>query len=87
MELDVCQQILEKWSNIKFHEHLRVFIRSQVVPCGQVGGQTDRHDEANGLFWKSLRTRQKRSVKFVLGNICCLFWDPYKTHKGNVSNI
>lgn len=38
MQLELCSQISEKHSDI-FHESLSN--GSQVIPCGQVGGQTD----------------------------------------------
>jgi hypothetical protein len=44
MALEFSQNILEKSSNIKFHENPSS--ESRVVPCGQ----TDRHDEANSRF-------------------------------------
>jgi len=33
---------------MKFHEHLSS--GSRVVPCGQMDGHTDGHDEANSSF-------------------------------------
>jgi hypothetical protein len=44
MKLASSARILEKFSNIKFHENPSS--GSRVVPCGQ----TDRHDEANSRF-------------------------------------
>jgi len=43
MELELCQQIFEKYSDIKFHENPSS--GSRVVPCGQ----TD-YDEANSRY-------------------------------------
>jgi hypothetical protein len=48
MKLEDARQILEKRSNVKFHEN--PFSGGRVVPCGQTDGQTDRHDEAKSLF-------------------------------------
>ena len=39
-------QVLEKYANIKFHEHQ--LSGSRVIPCRQTNGRTDKHDEANG---------------------------------------
>jgi len=44
-ELEFSQQILEKYSNTKFRENPSS--GSRVVPYGR----TDRHDEANSLFF------------------------------------
>jgi hypothetical protein len=49
METEFSQQILEKYSKIKFHENPS--IRSPVVPCGRMDGRTERLDEANGRFF------------------------------------
>jgi hypothetical protein len=40
MKLKFFQQILEKYSNIKFHENLTSV--SRVVPCGETDGETRR---------------------------------------------
>jgi len=49
VRLEFSRQVLEKYSNMKFHEN--PFSGSGVVPCGQsdiqTDGQTDRHKEAN----------------------------------------
>jgi len=37
-KLEFSQQIFKKFSNIKFHEDPS---SESVVPCGQMGGQTD----------------------------------------------
>jgi len=39
MKLQFSQQILEKYSNIKFYENPSS--GSRVVPCGQTDGKTD----------------------------------------------
>jgi len=44
MKLEISQQILDEFSNIKYHENSSC--ESLVVLCGQ----TDRHDEANSHF-------------------------------------
>jgi hypothetical protein len=51
------QQIIEIYSNIKFHENLSNGIR--VVPSGQTDGRTDRHDQYNSRFFTILRTHLK----------------------------
>jgi hypothetical protein len=38
----------KNYSSMKLYENL--FNDSQVVPCSWVGGQMDRHDEANSHF-------------------------------------
>ena len=48
MEFEFSLQIVEKYSNIKFHENPSS--GSWVVPRGHSGGQTERHDEANSRF-------------------------------------
>ena len=48
MKLEFSQQVLEKYSDIKFHENPSS--GSRVVPCGRTDGRTDRHDEANSRF-------------------------------------
>jgi len=50
MELELPEHILEKSSNIKFHENLS--IESRVLPCGGTDGpaETGRPDEANNRF-------------------------------------
>ena len=46
IKLEFSRQIVEKHSDIKFHEY--PFIGSRVVPCGR----TDRHDKTNSLFFR-----------------------------------
>ena len=41
MKLELCQQIFEKYSNLKSHEY--PFSGTQVVQCGREGGQEGRH--------------------------------------------
>jgi len=48
MNLEFSGQILEKYSNIKFHENSSS--ESRVVPGGEKGGRKDRFDEANRPF-------------------------------------
>ena len=49
MKLDFPEQIFKKkYAYVKFHENL--CSGSQVIPCGWIDGQTDRHDEANTCF-------------------------------------
>jgi len=58
MKIEFSRQIFEKYSNIKFHANPSSGRR--VVPCGRTDGRTDgwtnsradRHDQANGRFWK-----------------------------------
>jgi hypothetical protein len=44
----VCR-FIKKYSYTKFHENPSS--GNRVVPCGQTDGRTDRHDEANSLFF------------------------------------
>jgi hypothetical protein len=39
MKREISQQILEKYSNVKFHHN--AFIGSRVVPCGTTDGRID----------------------------------------------
>ena len=48
--------IFEEYSNIKFHENPSS--DSRVVPFGRKDGQTEKHDEARGVF----RPRQTRQL-------------------------
>ena len=70
VKVEFSQRILEKCSNIEFHENPSS--GSRVIPCGQTdrqtdgqtGGQTDRqtdkHDETNSIFFFAiLRKRLK----------------------------
>ena len=45
MKFEFSRHILEKYSNIKFHENLSS--GNLVISCGQMDGQTDRHDEGS----------------------------------------
>ena len=47
MKIQFSRQILEKYSDIKFHENL--FSGSRVVPCGQTDRQTDRQTDMTKL--------------------------------------
>jgi hypothetical protein len=46
MKLEFSGQIHEKFPNFKFYENPSSGRR--VVPCGQIEGQTDRPEEADG---------------------------------------
>jgi hypothetical protein len=48
MKHEFSEQILEKYSNIKFHENPSS--RNRVVLGGQTDRQTNRHDEVNSRF-------------------------------------
>ena len=48
MKLAFSEQIVEKYSNIIFHENPSS--TSRVVPFGQKDRQTDRHEKANRRF-------------------------------------
>jgi hypothetical protein len=48
MKLELSEQILEKVPNIKFRQNPS--IGSRVVPCGEMDGRTDGHNEANSRF-------------------------------------
>jgi len=39
---EFSRQILEEYTNIKFHENTRISSDSQVIPYGRTDGQTDR---------------------------------------------
>jgi len=49
MKLEFSQQIFEKYINIKFH--INPFSESQVVPCRQMDGRTDRQTDRQ--TWQS----------------------------------
>ena len=44
----IYQQVFKKYSNMKFHENLSN--GSQVFPCRQTDGWTDRHNKDNSYF-------------------------------------
>jgi len=48
MKLEYFRYILEKYSDIKFHENPSS--GSRVVPCGWTDRWTPRHDEGNSHF-------------------------------------
>jgi hypothetical protein len=52
MKIEFSREILEKYSNIKFHENPSS--ASRVVPCGR----TDRHDEPNTHFSQFFESAQ-----------------------------
>ena len=62
MKLEFSQQILEKYTNMKFHKHPT--IRSRVVPCGRM----DRHDKTNSRFSKFFE-RAKKLVLFFSADV------------------
>jgi hypothetical protein len=72
MKLEFSRQIFEKYSNIKFHEHLS--FSSQVAPCGRTDGRTGRNDEANSCFSQFCRHHYKFFVPFSQQQLtdCCL---------------
>jgi len=45
IELEICRQILEKYSNVKFHKN--PYSGSRGFPRVWTDGRTDRHDEAS----------------------------------------
>jgi hypothetical protein len=55
MKLEFSRRILENSPNTKFHKYSSS--GSRVVPCGRMGRQTDRRDEANGRFSQFCRLR------------------------------
>ena len=69
MKFDFSAQIIEKHSNIKFHENPST--KSRVVPCGQ----TDRYDEATVAFRTKVIQNPVRSLfQYVTnGKICVKF--------------
>jgi hypothetical protein len=56
MKLEFSRQILEKYSNIKFHEILSS--RGRVVACER----TDRPDEANNSLYSLANARLKTDL-------------------------
>jgi len=56
-KLEFSQNIFEKYSNIKFHEHPSSGSR-RAVPCGR----TDRNDEANSRFSQFGELAGKRNL-------------------------
>ena len=48
MKIKFSRHIFKKYPNIKVHENPSG--ANRVVPCGQKGGRTDGHDEANSRF-------------------------------------
>jgi len=49
VKLKFSRQIIEKYSDIKFHENPSS--ESRVVSRGRTDGHTDRHDESNTRFF------------------------------------
>jgi hypothetical protein len=58
MKREFSWQILEKYSNIKFHSNPS--IGSRVIACGETDGQTDRYDEAKSRFSQFCERAYKR---------------------------
>jgi len=54
---ECSRQILEEYTNIKFHENISS--DTQVVPYGRTDRRTGRHEETNSSFFGILRTRLK----------------------------
>ena len=52
MKLEFCQQIFQKYSNIKFHE----YPSSGILVVANVDIRTDRHEDANSRFSKFCET-------------------------------
>jgi len=48
MEIELSWHILEKYSNLKFHENPSTGIR--VVPCGWTDGRTEGHTDLKTLI-------------------------------------
>jgi hypothetical protein len=48
MKFEFSREVLEKYSNIKFHKNLSV--GTELFPSGKKDGHPDRHDEANSRF-------------------------------------
>jgi len=48
MEIEYFRQIVEKYSNMKFHENPSN--GGRIVPCGLTDDKTERRDEANSPF-------------------------------------
>jgi len=55
MKLQFSRQIFAECSNVKFHKNPS--LGAEFVPCGQ----TDRHDQANGVF-RGLAKSSKNTI-------------------------
>jgi len=62
MKIEFSRQILEKYSNIKFHEN-----PSSRVPCGQIDIQTDM--KRLKVAFRNFANAPKNSKKPTLGQI------------------
>jgi len=69
MKLDFSQKILEKYSDIKFHENPPS--GSRVVPCGRTDGQSDMTKLT--VVVPFLRTRPKMFVGYCINNTCTFY--------------
>ena len=58
--LEYFRQFFEAYSNIEFNEN--PLSGSRVVPCGQLDGRKDRHDEANRRFSQFCERDQKGEI-------------------------
>jgi hypothetical protein len=72
--LDFSGQILEKYSDNKFHENPSS--ASRVAPCGQ----TDM-TKLTVAFRNFANSPKTQPVNAIQGNSGCLFSDPHKAHK------
>ena len=61
MKIELYRQILEKYSNIEFHEK-----------PPRAGGRTDRHDEANNRLSKFCKRAYKQYFSIVCVCVLCV---------------
>jgi len=66
MQLDFPKQILEKSSNIKFHENTELFNANGQIETGRAGGRTDRHmTKAAITFHNFCERARKKNTHFM----------------------
>ena len=64
IKLEFSQHILENSSNIKFYGNSPIV--SRVVPCGQVGGQTNGHDKLLVVFRNFAKAPNRECVIIII---------------------
>jgi hypothetical protein len=77
IKLELSRQILENYTNIKFHENLSSECR--VVLYRRKDGQTDRHDGANSRFSQFCERAEKTKLSLI-SDMC-------KRNKSDVLNL
>jgi len=71
MKIEFLRQILEKYSNIKFHKNPSS--GSRVVPCGRTDGQTDTTNLI--VAFRSFAKANKKNSNLQLLPLYCSFLD------------